>query len=103
MSAWYDRYITMKPGVQGGAPIIRNTRTPIRSIVLYLRAYDGNIDEVRRAMPHLSHEQIDAALAYYHDAPWAVDANIKPRKKPSSNCSLRINECGWSGNQDLHR
>lgn len=77
MAAWYERYITTKPGVQGGAPIIRGTRTPVRSVVQYLRVYDGDILRVRQALSHLSHEEIDAALAYYNAEPAAVDEDIK--------------------------
>ncbi len=81
MAAWYDAYITTKPGVQGGAPIIRNTRTPVRSVVLYLRVYDNDVSEVRRALSHLSHQEIDAALAYYRDNSDIVDADIQQHEQ----------------------
>ncbi len=77
MAAWYNRYITMKSAIQGGAPIIQGTRTPVRSVVQTLSLYDGDLEEVCRALPHLSREEIDAALAYYRENPDAVDADIR--------------------------
>jgi uncharacterized protein (DUF433 family) len=58
-------FITHAPDVQGGEPVLCGTRTPVRTVViLYERVYDHDEDEVRRALPHLSAAQIDAALAY---------------------------------------
>ncbi len=81
MAAWYDRYITMESGVQGGAPIIRGTRTPVRSVVELLRIHDNNIGEVRRALSYLDPVEIDAAVAYYNDNPTLVDADIRRHQK----------------------
>lgn len=79
--AWYDDYIAMIPGVQGGAPVIRDTRTPVRSIVLYARAYRNDLPEVQRALPHLTHDQINAALAYYADHRSIIDADIRRQEQ----------------------
>lgn len=75
--AWYDDYIVRIPGIQGGFPTIRGTRTPVRSIVvLYCQTYPGNIEDVARALSHLTPTEIEAALAYYRDHKDLVDADI---------------------------
>jgi uncharacterized protein (DUF433 family) len=71
--AWYDPCIERVPGVQGGAPVIRGTRTPVRTIVGYAHAYQGDRNEVRTAPPYLSPEQIEAAVAYYRDHQAEID------------------------------
>jgi uncharacterized protein (DUF433 family) len=62
----FDEFITSVPDVQGGEPIVRGTRTPVRTIaVLFHQTYAGNPAEARNALPHLTQPQIDAALAYF--------------------------------------
>jgi uncharacterized protein (DUF433 family) len=57
--------ITHTRDVQGGEPVLRGTRTPVRTVViLYERVYDHDEAEVRRALSHLSAAQIGAALTY---------------------------------------
>jgi uncharacterized protein (DUF433 family) len=64
--AWCDRFIARVPGVQGGEPVVRGTRTPVRTIaVLFHETYPGDMAEVQRALSHLTSEQINAALAFY--------------------------------------
>jgi uncharacterized protein (DUF433 family) len=55
--AWYDPCIERVPGVQGGAPVIRGTRTPVRTIVGYAHAYQGDLNDVCAVLSHLSPEQ----------------------------------------------
>jgi len=81
VTAWYDRYITTKHGVQGGAPIIRGTRTPVRSVIELLRIHDNDVGEVRRALAYLDPAEIDAAIAYYNDNPTVVDADIRRQQE----------------------
>ena len=69
--------ITCTPGVQGGYPCIKGTRTPVRAIVEYYEMYDGDIDEILLDLPHLNREQVQAALDYYRDSPELVDEDIK--------------------------
>ena len=74
--------IARYPGVQGGYPVIAGTRTPVRSIVeLYYDVYSFDIDEVQRSLPHLSMEQIRAALAYYDEEPDVVDEDIARQRE----------------------
>ena len=69
--------ITRTPGVQGGYPCIKGTRTPVSTIVQYFEeVYPGDIDEILRAFPHLTREQVDAALRYHHERPELVDEDI---------------------------
>lgn len=60
------RYVTRVPGVQGGRPIIRGTRTPISSIVGYYKM-GLSVEEMLEGLPHLTPAQIYEALSYYHD------------------------------------
>jgi uncharacterized protein (DUF433 family) len=73
--------ITCTPGVQGGYPCIKGTRTPVRAIVEYDRIYDGDTDELLDALPHLNRKQIEAAREYYREAPELVDEDIKRQWK----------------------
>lgn len=73
---WFDHYVESVPGVQGGAPVIAGTRTPVWSIVEYDRVYGSDLNEVARALPHLASEQIVAALAYYQAHRVEIDNEI---------------------------
>ena len=68
--------ITSTPGVQGGYPCIKGTRTPVRAIVEYDKIYDGDTDELLADLPHLNREQVEAARAYYWSCPELVDEDI---------------------------
>ena len=74
--------ITCTPGIVGGYPRIAGTRTPVSTIVkLYDEVYPGDLDEVHRSLPHLTLEQIQAALRYYEECPKLVDEDIDRHKK----------------------
>jgi uncharacterized protein (DUF433 family) len=47
-----------------GQPVIRDTRTSVLSIVNYMEIY-GDVDAILKALPHVTHEDIEAALLYY--------------------------------------
>jgi uncharacterized protein (DUF433 family) len=82
VAAWYDRYVENVAGVQGGEPVIAGTRTPVRTIVqTFDGAYPGDLDEVGRALPHLTREQIEAGLAYYRDHKPEIDRHIERHRK----------------------
>lgn len=75
-------HITTVPGVQGGEPVVRGTRTPVRTIaVLYHETYPGDREEVRKALPHLTSDEIDAALAYYALHRHEIDALIAEHER----------------------
>jgi len=62
--AWFEEYVAKVEGVQGGAPVLKGTRTPIRTVIANYRAYGGDLCEVQASLPHLTATQIKAALAY---------------------------------------
>src|SRR4051794_5034350 len=75
-------YIARVPSVQGGEPTIRGTRTPIRTIaVLFHCTYPGDLEAVQRALPHLTLDEIDAALAWYEANRDEVDAIIAEHER----------------------
>jgi uncharacterized protein (DUF433 family) len=73
--AWYHERIECQAGVCGGYPIIKGTRTPVRAIIELSRVL--NVDQILHSMPHLTREQIEAAMAYYIHEPKLVDDDIR--------------------------
>ncbi|RJQ16387.1 MAG: DUF433 domain-containing protein [Nitrospiraceae bacterium] len=62
-------------GIQGGRPVIKGTRTPVRSIVVYHRM--GFIpEEIQIKLPHLKLAQVYDALSYYYDYKEEIDHDI---------------------------
>jgi uncharacterized protein (DUF433 family) len=78
-TVWYHQYIACVPGVCGGYPIIKGTRTPIRAIVEYSRSW--NVIEMITNLPHLTQQQVHAALIYYVHEPSLVDEDIKRNER----------------------
>jgi len=77
-----DGCITNVPGVQGGQPCVRGTRTPVSTIVILMyEAYAGNREEVQRALPHLTSAQVDAALDYYDAHREEIDSFIEENSR----------------------
>lgn len=68
-------YIESVPGVQGGHPVIKGTRTPVRSIVIYHRM-GSTPEEIQIKLPHLRLAQIYDALSYYYDYKDEIDEDI---------------------------
>jgi uncharacterized protein (DUF433 family) len=60
-------YVTKRPGVCGGEPIIRGTRFPVRSVVEYVLRQGMTPEAVVREWDHLTLAQIYDALSYFHD------------------------------------
>lgn len=56
--------IVRQPGVQGGEPVVRGTRVPVRAIVVVWQA-EGEVSAVRAAYPRLDEDDVEQALAYY--------------------------------------
>lgn len=76
------RYIESKTGVVGGEPIIKGTRTPVRSIVLKRRlGYEP--EEIVQALPHLTLAQVFEALSYYSDNQREIDEYIDRNHIPN--------------------
>jgi uncharacterized protein (DUF433 family) len=55
--------ITLDPAVMVGKPVVRGTRVPV-SLVLKHLADDLSVDDLLRAYPHLTREDVRACLDY---------------------------------------
>ncbi len=75
------RYITQVPGVQGGEPCIRGTRTPVRSIVQYWQL-GQSADAIVEGLPHLTLAQVFEAMSYYYDHRDQIDSLIEKHRIP---------------------
>ncbi|HLH22139.1 MAG TPA: DUF433 domain-containing protein [Chloroflexota bacterium] len=69
-------YVSETPGVCGGYPVVRGTRTPVRLLVEAFREL-GEVEATQAAFPHLTIEQVRGALAYYAAHPARVDADFE--------------------------
>lgn len=70
------RHITRMPGVCGGRPIIKGTRTPVKAIVGYYKM-GLSVEEILEALPHLTPAQVYEALSYYHDHQAEIEQDIE--------------------------
>lgn len=73
-----ERYphLTSRPGIARGAPIVKGTRTTVRSIAGYYQM-GMSVDEIVEALPHLSPAQVHVALAYYFDHQAEINREIR--------------------------
>jgi uncharacterized protein (DUF433 family) len=69
-------YITQVPGVCGGRPLIKGTRTSVKAIVGYYKL-GLSVEEMLEGLPHLTPSQIYEALSYYHDHPSEIEQDIE--------------------------
>ena len=65
--------IETRPGVRSGKPCFVGTRIAVHDVLDYL-ASGMTADEIRVEYPDLTHAQIYAALAYYHDHKDEIEA-----------------------------
>jgi uncharacterized protein (DUF433 family) len=72
----YEDGIEMNPLVCAGQPVIAGTRFPVHNIIQYYRVYDGDVNQILDDFPHLSLEQVSAALSYYDRHRDAIDAIV---------------------------
>jgi len=68
-------YIERVSGIQGGRPVIKGTRTPVRSVVIYHRM-GSTPEEIQIKLPHLNLARIYDALSYYYDYKDEIDQDI---------------------------
>ncbi len=78
--AWYDEYIDRIEGIAGGYPKLKGRRISIRNVVERLRVV-GTFEELCRSYPHLTPEQLKAALAYYEDHRELIEEDIERNRK----------------------
>lgn len=69
-------HLGSRPGISGGAPLIKGTRITVRCIASYYQL-GMSVDEIRESLPHLSLAQIHSALAYYFDHQAQIDRDIR--------------------------
>jgi uncharacterized protein (DUF433 family) len=75
------RYITTDKEILSGEPIIKGTRTPVRSIVEKWRL-GYTPEDIVRGLPHLKLAQIFEAMSYYYDNQVQVDDYIERNRIP---------------------
>ena len=71
-----QQLVERRPGVCGGEPVLVGTRTPVRAIVEHVRLGD-EVEDILEHLPHLSAEQIYAALDYYRNYRQEIDDLIE--------------------------
>ncbi|CAN5240201.1 hypothetical protein BH20ACI1_BH20ACI1_02430 [soil metagenome] len=81
------RYITKKE--KSGEPIIKGTRTSVRTIVEKWRlGYTS--EELVRGLPHLTLAQIFEAMSYYYDNQAEIDDYIERNRVPDELLYQRV-------------
>ncbi len=74
-------YIVRDPDILGGEPIIKGTRTPVRSVVENWRL-GLSPEEIVIHFPHLTLAKVFDALSYYSDHQEEIDVFIEENKIP---------------------
>jgi len=75
------RYITTNKEILSGEPIIKETRTPVRSIVEKWRI-GYTPEDIVRGLPHLTLAQVFEAMSYYYDNKAEIDDYIERNRIP---------------------
>jgi len=75
------RYITSVPGILSGEPIIKGTRTSVRTIVENWRLGYAP-EEIPLHLPHITLAQVFEALSYYSDNQSEINAYIERNRVP---------------------
>ena len=70
-----SQMIVRRPRVQGGEPVIRGTRVPVRSIVIATEEYEGDLTKVAAAFT-VDEAAVRAALGYYRRHKAEIDRSI---------------------------
>ena len=69
-------YVECKQGVCGGRPVLKGTRFPVSSVVIYYQQ-GLTVDEILKEFPQLSPPQVYGALAYYFEYQAEITAEIE--------------------------
>jgi uncharacterized protein (DUF433 family) len=70
-------YVTRKPGVGGGKPIIAGTRIKVSLVAQEHVELGMTPQQIREAHPHLSLAQIHDALSYYYDHEEEIQTELR--------------------------
>jgi uncharacterized protein (DUF433 family) len=68
-------YVEHHPDVQGGKPVIKNSRFPVSSIVQNYRR-GLSIEEILLEFPQLNPAEVHDGLSYYYDHRAEIDQEI---------------------------
>jgi uncharacterized protein (DUF433 family) len=83
-------YIHRRKGVCGGEPVIRGTRFPVRSVVVYVLRMGMTPEEMVRKWDILTLAQIYDALSYYHDHRKEIDRLIAENQESIAQRKYKI-------------
>ena len=81
-------YIVKEPDYCSGKAAIGATRVRVNNVV-YLHRQGRTADEIRVEYPGLTHAQIYAALAYYHDHKDEIEAELSEDEGVDERYELR--------------
>ncbi|HUV73024.1 MAG TPA: DUF433 domain-containing protein [Anaerolineae bacterium] len=70
------RHITRVPGVCGGRPVIKGTRTAVKAVVGYYKM-GLSVEEILEGLPHLTPAQVYETLSYYHEHQAEIEQDIE--------------------------
>lgn len=74
-------YIAQRATVQGGEPVIRGTRVPVRTIVGYVLRQGIAPEVVVKEYPHLTLAAVYDALSFYYDHRALLDRLIDQQRE----------------------
>ncbi|MBI3968677.1 MAG: DUF433 domain-containing protein [Chloroflexi bacterium] len=69
-------FVEEAAGMNGGYPVVRNSRTPVRTVVEIFRQLD-DFERTVAYFDHLTAQQVRAALDYYIVYPDRIDEDLK--------------------------
>ena len=92
-------YIVKRPNYCSGKAAIGATRVRVNNVV-FLHKEGKTIDQIRVEYPDLTHAQIYAALAYYHDHKDEIEAELSAEDQAAEDFERRRAELldkrsGW--------
>ena len=74
-------HVWRKAGVCGGSPVIRGTRFPVRSVVVYVLRQGMTPEEMVREWPHLKLAHVYDAISFYYDHKTEIDREIRSQDR----------------------
>jgi uncharacterized protein (DUF433 family) len=69
-------FVNEVPGINGGYPLIRGSRIPVRVVVEIIRS-THDFQKLLDMYPHIGRERLQGALEYYREHPERVDEDIE--------------------------
>jgi uncharacterized protein (DUF433 family) len=69
-------HVVSQPGLAGGAPVVKGTKFPVRSVVQYVLRQGLTPEELAEEFPQLTLSKIYDALSFYYDHREAIDREM---------------------------